>query len=233
MKKTTTRIDDSNDRQRAGPPQEYASPFEAELHDAMGSLPPDANPFSSCYVRPGAIPFRFSGEATPSRVVDRLQQSNWWGQIVGPHGSGKSTCLATLIPYLKREGKQIDLYRLADRQRQLPSRPAAPPWNASVLVIVDGYEQLSWWNRWQLRRKCRRCKAGLLVTTHVDLGLPTIYNASVEPSTARELVNDLLRRGAQPLPPTAIDDALSRNATNLREVLFELYDRYERERRGS
>ena len=32
---------------------------------------------------------------------------------------------------------------------------------------------------------------------------------------------------------TAIDDAMSRNHSNLREVLFELYDRYERERRGS
>ena len=233
MKKTTTRTDDSNDRLRTGPPQEYASPSEAELHDAMGSLPPDANPFSSCYVRPGAIPFRFSGEATAARVIDRLRQSNWWGQIVGPHGAGKSTCLATLIPDLEREGKQIDLYRLADRQRQLPPRPDAPTWNASVLVVVDGYEQLSCWNRWQLRRKCRRYNAGLLVTTHVDLGLPTIYTACIEPSTARELVNELLRRGSHPLPPTAIDDAMSRNHSNLREVLFELYDRYERERRGS
>lgn len=218
------------------PAQDFALPEpalpEPALADSASATLPDTNPFASRYVRPGAIPFVFPDADHPETLIDRLRQTGWRGQIVGPHGSGKSTLLATLLPALKQAGKSVTLYRLADQQRYLPARADETLWNSQTLVVVDGYEQLNWWSRWRLNRRCRSSHAGLLVTTHRDAGMPTIYSTTVHASIARELVQSLLRRGSIPLPDSTIERALASHPGNLREALFELYDGYERARKS-
>src|ERR1700733_2507071 len=121
---------------------------------------PRSNPFASRWVRPGALPYLFPPGEGVQMLVERLRINGGRGQIVGPHGSGKSTLLASLLPELERTGRKPRLVVLHDGQRRLPS--TVTQWlrderrGQEWLVVIDGYEQLSYWSRFRLKRQCRR-----------------------------------------------------------------------------
>jgi hypothetical protein len=194
----------------------------------------EANPFVTRRVRPGALPYFFPAGEDAARLIERLRTAGWWGQIVGPHGSGKSTLLATLLPELRCAGRAPLLIALHGGQRRLPpgARAAleALPAGAGP-VVVDGYEQLSRWSRFGLRYHCRRRGHGLVVTAHQSAGLPELLRTGMTPELARKVVDHLW---PDPMGAVAAADLAGRlavRAGNLREVLFELYDLYERQRR--
>jgi len=200
---------------------------------SLESPTPARNPFSSAMVRPGALPFLWSEGESPQTLIERLAAQGWWGQIVGPHGSGKSTLLAELVANLPAE-QRPRTFELHDGQRSLgvPLRSLAE--DAATLVVVDGYEQLSWWNRWRLRRHSRRNGLGLVITAHADMGLPWLYRTQCDQAMALAVVERLLSEHDSPLDETLrrtlIDHAAAvyhRHEGNCRELLFELYDVYE------
>ncbi len=115
-----------------------------------------ANPFATCWTRPGALAFQFSTGESAAGLVARLATTDWRGEIVGPHGSGKSTLLETLGPHLRAAERGVSAVALRDGQRRLPAdflRKALA--SSHPLVIVDGYEQLSWLHRRVLIARCR------------------------------------------------------------------------------
>jgi len=191
------------------------------------------NPFASRRVRPGAIPFQFPAPFGAAELVDRLAQLGWRAAIVGPHGSGKSTLLAALAPGIAKAGRDVRSITLHDGQRRLPQEfLAALPSNRDVLVVIDGYEQLSYWNRWCLNRRCRTAGAGLLVTVHGPTALPELFRTTADVELAGRVVEHLL--ADRPDCAAAIDReevsrAWSKHGGNIREMLFDLYDVYERE----
>jgi hypothetical protein len=189
---------------------------------------PPANPFSTRAVRPGAIPYIFSDGQSAAALVDRLAQLDWRAQIVGPHGSGKSTLLASLMPEIEAAGRRVCVCTLRDGMRRMPQG-----WHKEArqrgadLIIVDGYEQLSYLDRWLLRMRCRLSSCGLLVTAHDDVGLATL--ATTEPSVelCLVLVNKLLPIGQSTIDRATVEACYTRSDGNLRDTLFALYDRYE------
>ena len=190
-----------------------------------------ANPFSTRWTRPGGIPFRFPPGVSPESLVERLRQNGWRGQVVGGHGSGKSALVAALAPAIKRAGRQVLLIELHDGQRRPPADFGAnlsPP----TVLIVDGCEQLTLWNRFRLKWFCRRWGVGLVVTTHRSLGLPDLFRTSVTPELAQEIVESLLGPDKSLIRQEEVAQATARHQGNLREVLFELYDLYEQRRPG-
>ncbi len=200
-------------------------------------LPPASNPFSAHRIRPGAIPYHFPPGHTAEGLLARLEQSGWQGQIVGPHGTGKSTLLAALRPLIERRGKATLLYELHDRQRYLPVKAGQEELTGGSLLIVDGYEQLSLWSRIRLRRLCRRRRLGLLVTTHRPAALPVLFRTQSSCQLALRLARELLRGEAEGDEVIAVDEVsrlFAEHQGNLREVLFGLYDLYElnRQRRS-
>ncbi len=204
------------------------SPFPGTT--AQHSSPP-VNPFSSQAVRPGAIPFLSAGclEADLDELVSRLHQNRGWGQIVGPHGSGKSTLLAALVPELEVASYHIQAVALRDGQRRLPGH--FPDFSlAKSVVIVDGYEQLGRLARWRLKKACRRHDHGLLVTSHAPVGLPTLLETRVTVAVAKSIVERLLTDRDFSVDDAEIANLLEKHGGNLRDVLFDLYDRYEQAR---
>lgn len=205
-------------------------------NDPVTSLDPPAparNPFSTAMVRPGALPFLWGEGESPQTLVERLAAQGWWGQIVGPHGSGKSTLLAELVANLPAE-QRPRTFELHDGQRSLgvPLRSLAE--DGATLIVVDGYEQLSRWNRWRLRRHCRHKHLGLVITAHADMGLPWLYRTQCDQATALAVVKRLLGEHDGPIDEalrrTLLDHAAAayhRHGGNCRELLFELYDVYE------
>jgi hypothetical protein len=201
--------------------------FTCDVPLSSRSILMSSNPFATRFTRPGAIEYRFPEGVTAEGLVSRLRVIEWRGQIVGPHGSGKSTLLHSLMPAIERAGKTPQLVTLHEGQRRLPTSIDNLLPEASSLLIVDGYEQLGRLAKWRLMRACRKRGAGLLVTSHAPVGLPTLY--SVEPSLAttqaivRELTSDIAR-----IEEAEVARCFAKHEGNIRETLFELYDLVER-----
>ncbi len=189
------------------------------------------NPFSTRYVRPGAIAFRFGEGESVQSLVARLQASGWRGQIIGPHGSGKSTLLAALRRELEAAGRSVVAFALHDGQRRLPAdKRQLDSLGATELLVIDGYEQLGRLARLSLKRLCRKRQCGLLVTAHADVGLPTLYSTRVDPELAQQVVSGLVPPEDRTIAASDVEQALAAHPGNLREALFQLYDLYEQRR---
>ena len=188
---------------------------------------PESNPFCTRFTRPGALRFAFPPECQARDLVATLIMQDWWGQILGPHGSGKSTLLETLIPELTASGRAVIRYSLRGGQRRLRDRSNSfRQWNRSTQVVVDGYEQLSSFQRWRLRSRCRRAGAGLLITAHRSMGLPDLFTTRVDLDVARTIVHRLLDGYPAVITERDIRCCHRQQQGNLRETLFVLYDLY-------
>lgn len=193
---------------------------------------PDHNPFATRHIRPDASLFVFPGETTARHLVAQLAQHRWYGQIIGPHGTGKSTLLQTLAPEWRAAGRDVVYFTQRQGETRL-REPAADPWTANTLVVVDGYEQLGWRARRRLGFRCCRQRSGLLVTAHSSVGLPTLWETRPSLALAQSVAARLLS-GHPPLISAAdVREAFERHAGNLRETLFHLYDLFEWRRRSA
>jgi energy-coupling factor transporter ATP-binding protein EcfA2 len=76
----------------------------------IDALPPISNPFATRYTRPDAHEYLFPPDANAAWLIARLRESAWWGQITGPHGSGKSTLVQTLLPHIEAAGRTVAFY---------------------------------------------------------------------------------------------------------------------------
>jgi hypothetical protein len=97
--------------------------------------------------------------------------------------------------------------------------------------VIDGFEQLNWLARMQLKRRCRRAGAGLLVTTHVPMGLPTLAQLSPSRRLIDQLVADLTAQVPSHITSDDVAASHASHGSNVRELFFDLYDRHERLRR--
>ena len=193
-----------------------------------------ANPFSVRFHQPGALPFHFRENESARGLWQRFVEADRRGEIVGSHGTGKTTLLRTLEETARATGEEILTITLHNGERwptallrmfTRPSPPAAPQ-----TLILDGAEQLApvAWQalRLGLRLRCR----GLLVTTHRPLGLPLLYRTSIDHERANWVVRQVLAQNPG-LPALvgldSLPEALQACRGNLREVLFRLYDLYE------
>ncbi|MBN2578323.1 MAG: hypothetical protein JXB10_04970 [Pirellulales bacterium] len=189
---------------------------------------PEDNPFSTRRIRPGALRFLFPPGESVEQLIARLEENRGWGQIIGPHGSGKSALLATLIPALKAAGWHVVLFTLHDGQRKLPPPlPQLPECDPPRLLAVDGYEQLARWERLKIRRLCRKHAWGLLVTAHGPVNLPDLYRLEPTPALARRVVDELTGPRQNIVPEELLKRLYAEHRGDLRELLFSLYDHYE------
>jgi len=78
-----------------------------------------------------------------------------------------------------------------------------------------------------LRRFCRRGGVGLVVTAHKSIGLPDLARCAPSLETVERLARGLLGGDARWATRELLAACFARHGGNVREVLFELYDRYE------
>ena len=200
---------------------------------SQAKLPVD-NPFATRAVKPGALPYLFEAGDSAELLVERLKKSRWRGEILGPHGSGKSTLLATLLPELSAAGRRVLIARLKPGEHRVPREMLKQrPWTAETLLVIDGYEQLGWCRQRSLIRKCDRTGCGLLVTAHQPTGLPVLMKLTPKVETALQVVQALLKDLPESITDAQIRQAFHDQKGDLREMLFQLYDLYEAQRRQS
>ncbi len=190
----------------------------------------NTNPFSTRFTRPGAIPFLFASDESLAGLIESLRQQDWRGQIIGPHGVGKSTLLRTLIPELRDMGWNVHCFVARKGQRGVPVSKATLAHR--TIIVIDGFEQLGWFSRRRLLARFRRAGVGVVVTAHRNLGLPTLVLMHPTLETAGKIVQRLLPEDSTTLGPDDVREAFHATNGNLREMLFRLYDVYQRKRPG-
>src|SRR3954471_19800405 len=208
---------------------------QASMRQALSTPSRLDNPFATCWTRPGAIPFRFSGRCSIEMIKAKLGTQDGRGTIIGPHGSGKTTLLESLKPVLVAAGFDIHAILLRDAQRRLPRSFADQlgTCNSSSMIIVDGYEQLHLLARWRLCSQVRRRRAGLLVTSHCSTRIPELITLSPDRDLVEDLVGALCEKVSTPVTADDIAASHACHGSNVREIFFDLYDRHEQRRRGS
>ena len=195
-----------------------------------GPHSPMSNPFSTRNICPAATEFRFPVGMDVDRQLGRLRRSGWWGQIVGPHGSGKSTLVHALLARMEGDGRRVDLFAFHPCDKGLSLfRRHARGWDGRTQVVIDGHEQLGWLERLWLKRQCRKRGTGLLVTAHDDAGLPELWRTETTIDLACSIVACLLPPGYDSwVTDSDVSRAFSEHRGNLRETLLTLYDVFER-----
>lgn len=188
----------------------------------------DVNPFSTRFWTPGAIPFRFCNENDLELLFQKLSYRKVH-QIVGAHGSGKSALLETLRCILTHKGFEVVYAVLNDEKRRLPKEFIVPKKDMRQFYILDGYEQLSWQERWCLRRQHWQRTAGLLWTAHRPAwGIPVLYRTTASVEFFLETVRCLTQDTALGFDESFLRERFDRAHGNFRTVFFELYDRCSR-----
>jgi hypothetical protein len=177
------------------------------------------NPFRT--ERIDRLAFRLD-DAGWEALIARLAATAWRGAIVGPHGTGKTTCLDGLAP------------RLADRLaarglrvRRVDVRPEVEPVDAPTdILLLDGLERLGWWRRRRWLAACR-C-AGAVATLHRDGPLPTVLRTTTSPALLADLMAEALGRPLTSDEPAHCAWLYAAHQGDLRACLRALYDEWAR-----
>ncbi|WP_437229307.1 hypothetical protein SH661x_001371 [Planctomicrobium sp. SH661] len=182
------------------------------------------NPFRSECV--GSLPFRFLQGSLES-LLERLQQQDYRGAIVGVHGSGKTTLFEELQRQLTGRGEKISTVRFTEFQRSTLSRELEQ-WlektEASEILMLDGAEQLSTAQWRRVVQRSQHCR-GLLITAHQPGLLPTVYECRTDAELLAELISELIIIDQVPIDLREFGGLLNTHRGNIRDVFREMYDR--------
>ena len=191
-----------------------------------------SNPFSTRHTRPGSILSR-DPTGMPidvASLLDRFDALGGSAAIVGPHGSGKSTLLMHLAAALTQRGESVQRVRLhswVDAPTVWMAIRRARPGD---IVCIDSWECSGHLVGSLLRAGARMTRRRLLVTSHRGVGFPELVRCTTSPALLRTIVAGLPGHGfwfGKLVHQADIDQAFVNHGGNLRESLYELYDRFE------
>lgn len=196
------------------------------------AMPP--NPFSTRFIQPGAISYEcFDGTVT--ELAERfLKLQSKRGSIIGPHGSGKSTLVASLESRFEAflpDSKIHPLRFSTDSSASRSLKTSVRQWTPFSIAILDGYEQLRFWSRFTIEWIARARSISILATAHRPVrGFETIWETSVNESSSKWVVEQLMQQAGvlnsanELLQSDAWSRSRAKHGQNLRESLFDMYD---------
>ena len=195
------------------------------------------NPFSTRFIRPGAIPW-LSTDASLNSLLLRLCSVDNRALICGPHGSGKSTILSHLVSTAQRQGLNVHYLRISSWLDVIGViRVFATIRPKKSLVAIDSWELLGFLG-WFLCQLADFRGVGVILTVHEVPWWnrwPVLLHMEADAKTFQQLVHELMTKSSRSenikFSRAMLHDVLQRNSGNFRESFFELYDHYERQSR--
>lgn len=191
------------------------------------------NPFSTRYLRPGAIPFLFDEESGElEAMIDAFKQGGYFGQVVGPHGCGKSTLCFSICESLCTEFDDFRFItiRSASNIDVKVSRGEGDGSKRS-LTIIDGMEKLAALPQQMsianlLKRESKDSLAnGLIITSHRPLRfVPILYRLAPSIESLKRVVYFLDPKNS--IAQEELMRIYSKAGGNIREALMLCYDRH-------
>ena len=165
-------------------------------------------------------------EAGQSSLVARLASHGWLGSIVGPEGSGKSTLIEDLEAAVSAAGREVVWIRLnsesTPKQRDDAVRQIVQL-GPTQCCFLDGGEVLGQLNWWQLSRRKKHLKGGVLATLHRRRFLPVIYATHTGMETCIQLAKQLAGKSWNDELRQVAINAFDAQKGNVREVFRECY----------
>lgn len=124
---------------------------------------PVSNPFSTRFIRPGATTYRFPTGVSAHTLADQFfRQHLGRAAIVGPHGSGKTSLLYALAPYLG----SIEESHLCDGDPAPEATSCSDP-NSNELITKTNSHRVFWF-RLMVRSRESTPHAHVKKTPHRD-----------------------------------------------------------------
>ena len=193
------------------------------------------NPFATRFIQPGAISYQCFDGGNVAQLAQRfLELPSKRGIVIGPHGSGKSTLIASLVDELSILLPESQIHHLrfsTDRPAWRSLLVSTRQWTRSSIVVLDGYEQLKYGTRFFVERTARTRSISILATAHQPVrGFEPIWTTSVSESSSHWVVEQLLQQAGHPadamelLKSEAWTRSRAMHGQNLRESLFDMYD---------
>lgn len=182
------------------------------------------NPFS--VERVLKINYRLS-DIDWDNLIQKLEAQQFRGAIVGQHGSGKTTLLEGLAKKLLPLNHSVKSLRLNSESPNFSPEFLDKFFsllNKNDIVLLDGAEQLNFISWQYFKYKVKKAK-GLIITTHKEGQLPTIYNCKTNYQLLNDILFELIGSQATNIKPSS-KELFDKHQGNIRDVLREYYDIY-------
>jgi len=158
-------------------------------------------------------------------VVESLPGGVW--AIEAPHGHGKTTLLMAVLEAAAARGRGTALIQVRSWRDAWPALTAVASMPPSGVVGVDGWEQLPPGAAVVIRLAARWRTGCVIATTHRPLGLRVLARCRTTPALLAAIIDRLPGHEGH-IAPADVSDAFHRHKGNVREALYDLYDRFER-----
>ncbi len=175
------------------------------------------NPFSSHMFSPADGGYIFPEGQSLESVISRLEQAGWRGELIGPHGAGKSTMLTDISRVLSDRNLRVVRWHTSNLCRLPPTGWLLDVLKRADVIAFDGAERLVPGVLRLLRIITRWNGCGLIVTTHNRLG----FGAGI-------IVNPDADALARKFGRSHLGPLLEKHDGNGRLVWMDLYDEFEK-----
>lgn len=193
------------------------------------------NPFSTRFTRPGSLKFLEDGIGV-DELSKKLLTSQTTCQIVGPHGSGKTSLTIEIAKRLSDKSVRSrwitfrrESWFSSPQSKQEDYLPGQPP-SASVdreILFIDGIESLGFFSRYVVLRRLKTKRVQLVLTTHQKLaGYDVLTTLHPKLEMFRKLAKQL-HSSTDPTWQAKVDAAFEKSNGDFREAFFLLYDQIE------
>ena len=190
------------------------------------------NPFATRFTRPGSLDF-IEDDLRVDELSQRLLEIRDPCQIVGPHGSGKTSLTIAIAKRLFKNSirsRWITFRReryfsspSSKHEDYLPEQKPVESTDREILFI-DGIEGLGLLQRFFALRKLKSRRTQLVLTAHQKLsGYPVLATVHPKLETFRKLARKL-HPTTDSTWQTKVDAAFADAEGDFREAFFLLYD---------
>lgn len=182
----------------------------------------DSNPFSTRFIRPDQLSYLDLPDNTPAEVWGRIREAGFLGQIVGPHGAGKTALLHRIVDLMNSDGINSNWQTIRPGMRVVPASLSR-----ETVTCLEGAELLPKWNLWRILWRVRR-GSRVIFTTHQALTkVPVVATLQPRLDVAQRIVTTLLVGREPVIDEDDVRATYQKHGGNLREMLLDLYDVYE------